>query len=320
VDLQDLRTYVEVCQLRSFTKAAVHLGVSQPTVSRIISQLEGEWGGSLFYRTGRGVSLSEFGEQALARARDLLQQAEQFGEDLRGLSRLPSGVVSVTMPPSVVSIVVPELLNQLRADRPGIHLLVHEGFSEQNERSLAAGTIDIGLYSKYWEGETRRDGLLLPSRLVLAGAPGPLPAEIDFDELGKFPMVLPLPNNGLRAIIDSIARRMKVTLNVVLDADSTVAQKQAAARCGCFMIKAPHTIAEEQVRGEVVTSVIRNPYINRHVVLVTSRQKPLSRAARDVADRMTQILRTVSLAPSDPPRKLPPSSVPFGEGARVAAN
>ena len=107
--------------------------------------------------------------------------------------------------------------------------------------------------------------------------------------------MLPLANNGLRVMIDAIARRMKVTLDVVLDANSTVAQKQAAARCGCFMIKAPHTIAEEQSRGEVVTSVICAPYINRHVVLVTGRQKPLSRAARDVADRITQILQSVSI-------------------------
>ena len=93
------------------------------------------------------------------------------------------------MPPSVVSIVVPELLSQLRAERPGIHLLIREGFSEENERWLAAGTVDIGLYSKYWEGDARREGLLLPSRLVLAGMAGKeaLPREMPFSELGRFP-------------------------------------------------------------------------------------------------------------------------------------
>ena len=90
MDLQDLRIYVEVCDLRSFTKAAVHVGVSQPTVSRVVSLLEAEWGGSLFYRTGRGVSLTEFGEQALVMARNLLRDAEQVGQDLRGLGRLPA--------------------------------------------------------------------------------------------------------------------------------------------------------------------------------------------------------------------------------------
>jgi DNA-binding transcriptional LysR family regulator len=294
MDLYDLRTYVRVCELKSFTKAAVHLGVSQPTVSRIVSLLEAEWGGTLFYRTGRGVSLSELGEQALDRARGLLRDADQIGEDLRGLSRLPSGEVSISMPPSVVSIVVAELLNQLRAERPGIRLLIQEGFSDENERSIANGAIDIALFSKYWEGEARPDGLLLPSRLMLVGTKGnpELPPEIDFSELGRFPLVLPLPTNGLREIVDSVARRKKIALNVVLAADSTIAQKQAAARCNCFMIKATHTITEELARGEVMTSVIREPYVNRHVVIDISRQRPLSRAARDVANRITQILRS----------------------------
>jgi hypothetical protein len=60
------------------------------------------------------------------------------------------------------------------------------------------------------------------------------------------------------------------------------------------MIKAIHTIAEEQSHGLVASSVIRNPYVNRHVVLVTSHQKPLSRAGREVADRITRILQVVS--------------------------
>jgi LysR family transcriptional regulator, nitrogen assimilation regulatory protein len=64
--------------------------------------------------------------------------------------------------------------------------------------------------------------------------------------------------------------------------------------CGCYMIKAPHTIADEKHKGIFVSSVIRNPYISRHVVLVTGQQKPLSRAAREVAARVTLILRGLS--------------------------
>ncbi|HEY9346350.1 MAG TPA: LysR substrate-binding domain-containing protein, partial [Inquilinus sp.] len=115
-----------------------------------------------------------------------------------------------------------------------------------------------------------------------------------FTDLSRFPLVLPPPTNGLRMIVDTVARRLKVPLNIVVDADSTIAQKAVAAQCGCFMIKAIHTIAEEQAKGLVASSVIRTPHINRHVVLVTSHQKPLSRAGREVAERITRILHIVS--------------------------
>ena len=295
VNLGHLQTFARVAELGSFTKAAVSLGVAQPTVSRIIGELETEWDGPLFYRTGRGVILSELGEAALVRVRAFLREAEQMSEDLRGFSRLPSGNVAMGLPPSLVGAVVPELVNQLRRDLPGIRIRVFEGFSEQIERWLAEGNVDVAIYSKYREGESS-GGALLDSRLVLAGAAEgwTLPKEIDFRRLAEFPLVLPEATNGLRAIVDSIARRMKVSLNVVADADSILAQKEMAMRCGCYMIKAPLTIAGEESSGVFASSVIRNPSINRYVVVMTGQQKPLSRAGREVASRTTAILRVLS--------------------------
>jgi DNA-binding transcriptional LysR family regulator len=199
------------------------------------------------------------------------------------------------LPPSLVGAVVPELVNQLRRDLPGIRIRVFEGFSEQIERWLAEGDVDVGIYSKYREGESN-GGALLDSRLVLAGAAEgwTLPKEIDFRRLAEFPLVLPEATNGLRAIVDGIARRMKVSLNVVADADSILAQKEMAMRCGCYMIKAPLTIASEEGSGVFASSVIRNPFINRYVVVMTGQQKPLSRAGREVASRTTAILRVLS--------------------------
>lgn len=295
VNLGHLQTFARVAELGSFTKAAVSLGVAQPTVSRIIGELEIEWDGPLFYRTGRGVILSELGEAALVRVRSFLREAEQMSEDLRGFSRLPSGNVAMGLPPSLVGAVVPELVNQLRRDLPGIRIRVFEGFSEQIERWLAEGNVDVAIYSKYREGESSGSALL-DSRLVLAGAAEgwTLPKEIDFRRLAEFPLVLPEATNGLRAIVDSIARRMKVSLNVVADADSILAQKEMAMRCGCYMIKAPLTIAGEESSGVFASSVIRNPSINRYVVVMTGQQKPLSRAGREVASRTTAILRVLS--------------------------
>ncbi|WP_445503029.1 LysR family transcriptional regulator [Microvirga sp. G4-2] len=296
MNLEHLRTFTRAAELGSFTKAAVSLGVAQPTVSRIISELEAEWDGPLFYRTGRGVALSELGQEALMRAQSLLREVEQVSEDLRAFSRLPSGNVSLGLPPSLISYVIPKLLNQLRRERPGIRLRVYEGFSEQIERWLSEGIVDVGIYSKYKEGSLKGSGLMLNSRLVLAGvaAHWDLPDEIDFEQLANFPLVLPALTNGLRMAVDAVAKRMRIELTIVAEADSILAQKEMTLNCGCYMIKAPQTIAGEKHDGIFASSVIRNPYINRHVVLVTGQQKPLSRASREVAARATSILRGFS--------------------------
>lgn len=296
MDLGDLRIFVRAAELGSFSKAAVVFGLAQPTISRVIGELEAEWGGPLFYRTGRGVALSELGEAALTRARFLLREADQASEDLKAFSRLPSGAVSIGLPTSLVGPVIPVLVNELRSERPGIRLQVFEGFSDQIERWLSEGLIDIGAYSKYREGPKGHDHLLLESQLVLAGPREGwnLPGEIDFERLSEFSLVLPALTNGLRIMVDSVARRLKVPLNVIADVDSTIGQKAMAAHCGCYMVKAPHTIAEETADGIFASSVIRAPYITRHVVLVTGQQRPLSRASREVVSRLTAILRRLS--------------------------
>lgn len=297
MELAELRIFVRAAELGSFSKAAVSTGVAQPTVSRVIGDLETEWDGPLFYRTGRGVSLSELGEEALTKARFLLREADQAVEDLKAFSRLPSGNVSIGLPTSIVEPAIPRLVNELRAEVPGIRLEVFEGFSDQIERWLAEGTIDIGAYSKYREGPLSRNSLLLESQLVLAGlAKGwNLPPEIDFAALSEFDLVLPARTNGLRIMVDSVAKRMKVPLNIIADVDSTIGQKAMAAHCGCYMVKAPHTISNEMRQGMFASSVIRNPYITRNVTLVTSHQRPLSRASREVIARLTEILRKLSV-------------------------
>ncbi len=296
MDVTDLRIFVRASELGSFSKAAVALGIAQPSVSRIIGELEKKWNGALFYRTGRGVTLSEFGQEALSRARQLLREFDQITEDLKAYSRLPSGIVCIGVPPSIVGRIIPDLLIQLRSELPGIKLQIYEGFGDQIERGLAEGILDIGIYSKYHEGAPGTERLFLQSRLVLVGASvgWQVPPEIPFEQLIDYPLILPPAANGLRVIIDSVARRLKVSLNVVADADSYLVQREMALRCGCFMIKAPHTISDDTEQGLLSTSVIRQPYINRHIVIVTSKQRPPSRAAAEIASRMDAILRTYS--------------------------
>lgn len=299
MNLEHLRTFSRAAELGSFTKAAISLGLAQPTVSRIISELEAEWEGALFYRTGRGVALSELGQEALVRAQSVLRDVDQISEDLRAFNHLPTGHVSIGLPPSLISYVIPKLLNQLRSERPGIRLRIYEGFSEQIEHWLAAGVVDVGIYSKYKEGTLDGGGLMFTSQLILAGAAADweLPEEIDFEQIASFPLVLPALTNGLRMAVDAVAKRMKVNLKVIAEADSILAQKEMTLNCGCYMIKASHTIASEKQDGIFASAVIRNPTINRYVVLVTGQQKPLSRASREVAARATSILRGFS---SDP--------------------
>lgn len=290
MDLKALHAFVRVSELGSLTKAAVALGVTQPSLSRVIGTLERDSGGPLFHRTGRGVSLTELGETALPRARALIVDAEQLLTDMRDLGRAPSGGVTLGILPSMMSPLAATLFDDLRTRLPGIRLRILEGFSEQIERWVAEGRVDVGLLSRYRAHRGKRDDVLLTSRLLLVGPAGPegLPERIEFSRLARLPLVLPASPNGLRVMLDETARKQRLKLNVVLEADSLEAQKSVVQRCNCYALLSPQAIFDDLKADRLTASRIVKPELTRVVVVTTSTHRPLSRAGREV-------LRTVRL-------------------------
>src|ERR1019366_4601958 len=143
MNLISIGTFARVAEFGSFSKAGISLGVAQPTISRVIGELEREFGGELFYRTGRGAKLTELGEMLLPRAQVLLDTAEQLATDAAAFGKAPVGNVSVASLPSLTQPLASPLYNYVREYAPGIKLRLVEGFSDQIERCVADGAVDI---------------------------------------------------------------------------------------------------------------------------------------------------------------------------------
>jgi LysR family transcriptional regulator, nitrogen assimilation regulatory protein len=295
IDLQHLRVFVRIAELGSFTKGATALGVTQPNVSHVIKEIEKAWDGELFYRTGRGVTLSEFGQLALLRAKALLGESDRVSNELRAFGKLPSGDVSFGLPPSLVPVVLPALLKELREELPGIRLSVHEAFSDQIERWLSAGEVEVGICNRYSKGNSTVRDSLFASPLVLAAASSAprAPAEVPFRSLPKYPLVLSAGSNSILGLVLGIARSMQLSLNILMHADTIHAQKHICEIWGCYTVKGAELSSLTGEEGFFQTSLIVDPPLYRHALLITSQQRPLSRAAREVARRVTKILKAL---------------------------
>jgi len=277
-----LSLFVKVADLGSFSKAAVMLGLTQPSVSRPIADLEKRLGGSLFYRTGRGVTLTEMGEALLPRIRALLDNANQLVEDAQAYGQAPAGQVTVAALPSLMSSLAPQLYNHIRTNTPGIRLHLIEGFSDQIERWLSEGTADIGLFARYRPPRLEQNEELFRARLVLMRSHGvpSMPDVIPFTDLAGLPLVLPSHRNALRVLLEETARKHKVTLNIVMEADSLVAQREVVRTCDCYSVVAAHAIHGPDADQEIAFSAIDNPALIRFMTISVTLQRPLSRASR----------------------------------------
>ena len=95
--LQELAVFVRAAESGSFSRAARELGLSQPSVSRIIGELEARLGVKLLLRTTRQITVTDAGALFLDRAREILTEVEDAEDAARGLDSL-RGTIRLAIP------------------------------------------------------------------------------------------------------------------------------------------------------------------------------------------------------------------------------
>ncbi|MEV4440074.1 LysR substrate-binding domain-containing protein [Streptomyces sp. NPDC049577] len=145
MQLQQLRYFATVAEVRHFTRAAEALHVAQPSLSQAIRALERELGAELFHRARGGITLTDAGETLLPHARRILADTETARRAVQEVALLRRGRVRLGAPPSLCASLVPDVLHAFHARYPGIELHVDEGGSQDLVRSLAGGALDLAL-------------------------------------------------------------------------------------------------------------------------------------------------------------------------------
>src|SRR5215468_4372802 len=137
-----LRTLISVVDLRSFTKAARSLGVTQPAVSAQIKRLQSVLGYELLDKRAPGVSLTPRGEFVVNQARRLLSINDEILQSTTGRA---SKTLRVGIPGDYAGSRIPEKLARFRLRWPAINFIVSSASSEQLLRDLAQGDLDVAM-------------------------------------------------------------------------------------------------------------------------------------------------------------------------------
>lgn len=145
ISLDRLRTLVEVADRGSFADAARALHLAPPTVSLHIAELEDRVGAPLLTRKRGQVQPTAIGEVMVDRARKLLADAEQALDDIQRQVQGLSGRVRLGASTGAIAHLLPQALEVLRQDHPGIDVQVAVLTSQETLAGLADGALDIGL-------------------------------------------------------------------------------------------------------------------------------------------------------------------------------
>ncbi|GGE22291.1 LysR family transcriptional regulator [Aureimonas endophytica] len=127
-DLGDLKAFLAVAQERSFTRAAAKLGISQPTLSYTIRQLEARVGVRLLARTTRSVAPTDAGERLLRTVGPLYEGIVAGMNALGEFRDKPAGTIRITADEHAVDAVLAPALERLLPDYPDIKVEITTDF------------------------------------------------------------------------------------------------------------------------------------------------------------------------------------------------
>jgi DNA-binding transcriptional LysR family regulator len=144
LDLHHLRCVVTLAEELNFGRAAVRLHMSQPPLSRLVSEVEREVGARLFQRTTRRVTLTPVGEVFVVEARAVLARAELALESVRAAVRRQTGKLRVAYTWFAFNTVLPQLLTRLREQDHDVSVDLVDLATEAQREALANGHADLG--------------------------------------------------------------------------------------------------------------------------------------------------------------------------------
>ena len=145
IKLKDLRYLVAVADTRHFGRAAERCFVSQPTLSAQLKKLEEYLGVQLIERQPKHVTLTDAGEQIVARARRILEASDEVVTLARTHRDPLAGILRVALLPTIGPYLLPRVSQPIRKALPRLDLRLYEYQTAAMLEKLQAGEIDIGI-------------------------------------------------------------------------------------------------------------------------------------------------------------------------------
>jgi len=145
MNLTHWKLLVAVAVHRNMTRAAAQVGITQSAASQAISQLEKSLGVTLINRSRTAISLTEVGCQVVEQAQQMMDKIDNIRALVNQARGLNQGRVRLGCFPSVVSVLLPDMLKQFSEHFPNVNLSVVEGSDEEVEGWLERAEVDVGV-------------------------------------------------------------------------------------------------------------------------------------------------------------------------------
>jgi aminoethylphosphonate catabolism LysR family transcriptional regulator len=239
----ELKAFYMVARLGSITQAAKKLGLSQPTVTTQIRNLEGQYGVELFHRGGRRLTVSEEGARLLPMVKVLLQQEADIEFFLRNCGQMQGTLrIGATAPYYIL-----DLVRSFRTRFPQTDVSLEIGNSQQVIEALEEYRVDLAASSQ------RLDDARL-TRIVLGSDPLVLAVHrehalakrksVGLEDLKGHCLLMREPGSTTRQLTEDMLRDAGISIGPLLEIGSRESIREAVIRNLGISIIARHEVPD----------------------------------------------------------------------------
>jgi DNA-binding transcriptional LysR family regulator len=277
--IDKLEFFIAVAREKSFSRAAEVCGVTQPTLSAGIKQLEDTLGVLLVNRSSRFHGLTPEGERVLEWAKRIVGDSRAMRQEVRALKVGLTGLMRIAVIPTALSMVA-ALTTPFRARHPGVRFSVVSATSKEILQAIDNLEVDAGI--TYLDNEPLGTVRSLPlyieqyRLLTSAGAPFADHKSVTWSEVGRIPLCLLTPDMQNRRILDQLLTTAGTRPEPTLESNSVIAL-YAHVKTGQWASVMPEKLVETLSIMEPVRSIpIVEPQAVHQIGLVVPRREPMT--------------------------------------------
>lgn len=296
MNFRQLKAFDTVMRLGSITGAAKELRVSQPSVTRLIHELETNLGFTLFIRRGRGIVATVEARRFHQAVESAFLNIERLNDLAATIRQTTVGKVSVGVIPTFSTSLLPNVLGELREQQDGIHTTIFIHNTPAIVESVRLNQFDLGIVSRSppYEGvhslyQTKVDYVaLIPEGHVLASSRAVLDLEdvAGIEEFITFGNVYPLEMQGMD---ETLAARFQK--NARYSVANMLAAAMLVRTAGVPALVDPFSARMSAGAGGVVVRPIQQR-LTYHIGIITRGLEVMTRETRQLADTMIEALES----------------------------
>ncbi|MBU5592335.1 LysR family transcriptional regulator [Clostridium sp. MSJ-4] len=216
MDFKQIEAFISVARLKSFSKAANSIYLSQPTISSHISSLEKELSVQLFDRNSKEVNLTPAGRCFLDYALDIINIRNNAITNLCDFNNTICGTLNISASTTPCNTIVPGLINMFSQKYPEITFNINEKSSGEIIEDIIDLECEIGLVGNVGKNDKIKNYCLVEDDLVLISNPSMnIPEEINLEDLSDYKFIMREKNSATRKTFEEGIAAKDFPLNKV---------------------------------------------------------------------------------------------------------